>query len=84
MICDILLWICNAVRQEVLPSAGMRRKSDKGSEVPAEGITSSGIKKTIWFHEDEADNLRISAFNESRSGSSLVREAARLFLRMEN
>jgi hypothetical protein len=68
----------------VLPSAGMRRKNDKGSEVPGEGITSSGVKKTIWFHEDEAEKLRTRAFKERRSESSLVREAVRLFLRMED
>ena len=68
----------------MLPSPGMRRTNDKGSEAPGEGITSSGVKKTIWFHEDEAETLRVRAFKERRSESSLVREAVRLFLRMED
>jgi hypothetical protein len=49
-----------------------------------EGITTTGVKKTIWFHEDEAEALRLRAFQERRSESSLVREAVRRFLGIED
>jgi hypothetical protein len=49
-----------------------------------EGITSNGVKKTIWFHEDEAEALRLRAFKERRSESSLIREAVRRLLSLED
>ena len=42
-----------------------------------------GSVKTIWFHEAEAQALRVRAFNERRSESALVREAVRHFLGIE-
>jgi hypothetical protein len=34
---------------------------DKGEQAKQEkaGITERGVKKTIWFHEDEAEALRL-------------------------
>ena len=48
------------------------------------GITDKGVKKTIWFHEDEAEALRLRAFKDRRSESAIVREAVRKLLRIED
>jgi hypothetical protein len=78
------------LRKHVKPS---RRKSyspamarDKTDEAKQEkaGITEKGIKKTIWFHEDEAEALRVRAFEERRSESAIVREAVRRLLGIED
>ena len=69
----------------VLLSSGMREtKSEEVLRREKEGITSSGVKKTIWFHEDEAEALRLQAFKERRSESSLIREAVRRLLNIED
>ncbi|MEA2599790.1 MAG: hypothetical protein QOF89_782 [Acidobacteriota bacterium] len=41
---------------------------DSGEDAKQEkaGITGKGVKKTIWFHEDEAEALRLRAFNDRR------------------
>ena len=44
------------------------------------GITKSGVKKTLWFHHDEAEALRLKAFKERRSEAAIVREALRRYL----
>jgi hypothetical protein len=49
-----------------------------------DGITKGGVKKTIWFHEDEAEALRLLAFKERRSESAIVREAVRRLLNIED
>ena len=80
------------LRKSVKPS---RRKSytpamaptrDKGEDAKQEkaGITDKGIKKTIWFHEDEAEALRLRAFKDRRSESAIVREAVRKLLGIED
>jgi hypothetical protein len=49
------------------------------------GITKgSGMKKTLWFHEDEAEGLRERAFRLRRSEASLIREAVRRLLGLED
>jgi hypothetical protein len=48
------------------------------------GITEKGVKKTIWFHEDEAEALRLRAFKERRSESAIVREAVRALLGIQD
>jgi len=48
------------------------------------GITEKGVKKTIWFHEDEAEALRLLAFKERRSESAIVREALRRLIGLED
>lgn len=59
---------------------------DKGEAAKQEkaGITEAGVKKTIWFHEDEAEALRLAAFKERRSESAIVREAVRRLLGIED
>lgn len=44
----------------------------------------NGVKKTIIFHEDEAEALRVLSFKDRRSESSIVREALRRFLGIED
>lgn len=61
----------------------MREKKESALPLEREGITASGVKKTIWFHEDEAEALRVRAFKERRSESSIVREALRRLLEIE-
>ena len=48
------------------------------------GVTERGVKKTIWFHEDEAEALRLLAFKARRSESAIVREAVRKLLGIED
>ena len=48
------------------------------------GITKGGVKKTLWFHEDEAEALRERAYKSRRSEASLIREAVRRFLGIED
>jgi predicted DNA-binding protein (UPF0251 family) len=60
-----------------------RDSEDKAKQEKA-GITEKGVKKTIWFHEDEAEALRLLAFKERRSESAIVREAVRKLLGIED
>lgn len=48
------------------------------------GITKSGVKKTLWFHRDEAEALRVAAFEQRRTESEIVREAVRRHLGIED
>lgn len=66
-----------------LQSSGMSSTDERG-EKRRDGITTTGVKKTIWFHEDEAEALRVRAFEDRRSESSIVREALRRFLGIED
>lgn len=68
---------------EKLQSSGMSPRDEK-DEKRRDGITATGVKKTIWFHEDEAEALRVRAFEDRRSESSIVREALRCFLGIED
>jgi hypothetical protein len=44
-------------------------------------VTDSGlVRKTIYFHADEAEALRVKAFENRRSESEIVRDAVRRFL----
>ena len=38
------------------------------------------VRKALYLHRDEAEALRLRAFKDRRSESSLVREALRRFL----
>jgi hypothetical protein len=60
-----------------------RDKTEEAKQEKA-GITEKGIKKTIWFHEDEAEALRVRALEERRSESAIVREAVRALLGIED
>jgi len=48
------------------------------------GLTKTGVKKTLWLHEDEAESLRNRAFRDRRSEASIIREALRRFLGLED
>jgi hypothetical protein len=50
----------------------------------ARGLAKDGVKMTLLFHQDEAEALRLRAFKERRSQASLVREAVRAFLGIED
>jgi len=80
----ILTEVCKAVTTERVQSSGMSQKDRRGQGQRGEGITTTGVKKTIWFHEDEAEALRVRAFQERRSESSIVREAVRKYLDIED
>jgi hypothetical protein len=55
---------------------------DRSDPEESRGLVKSGVKKTILFHEDEAEALRVRAFKDRRSESSIVREALRRFLKV--
>lgn len=42
------------------------------------------VKKTIWLHEDEAQELRKAAYEEYRSEASIIREAIRRYFAIED
>ena len=54
------------------------------SETTQGGITKTGVKKTLWFHRDEAEALRQYAFDHRRTESEIVREALRRYLDIED
>lgn len=66
------------------PLPAMPKRPPRKPEPEREGLMQSGVKKTIWFHEDEAEALRVRAFKDRRSESSIVREALRLYLGVED
>lgn len=44
-------------------------------------VTDSGmVRKTVWLHADEAEELRKRAFEERKGESEIVREALRRLL----
>jgi len=57
---------------------------DEHSERDSGGITKTGVKKTIWFHRDEAEALRREAFEKRMKESEIVRIAVRLYLQIED
>jgi hypothetical protein len=58
------------------------RRKDEDDRIA--GITGTGTRKCAWFHEDEAEALRLRAFQERRSEAALIREAVRRFLGIED
>jgi len=48
------------------------------------GLAKSGVKMTLLFHPDESEALRERAYKTRRSQASLVREAVRRFLKLED
>ena len=63
----------------MLRSAVMTNKKQPPA---AGGITTTGKRKTIWFHADEAEALRVAAFEQRRRESEIIREAVRRFLKI--
>ncbi len=55
----------------------MRKPRAKSTRSPG-GL----VKKTFWFHQDEADRLRREAFDQEVSQAELVRKAVRLMFEM--
>ena len=48
-------------------------------------VTKSGmVRKTIWLHGEEAESLRLRAFEERRAESEIVRAALRQYLGIED
>ena len=60
--------------------------TDHGLNGEEEGgmITKTGMKKTIWVHHDEAEALRDAAYRLRRTESSIIRQAIRTFLGVED
>ena len=56
----------------------------KDQALEGRGLTRTGVKKTLWLHADEAELLRVVAFDQRRSEASIVREALRRFLGLED
>ncbi len=54
------------------------------SEAKGGGITKTGKKKTVGFHEDEAEGLRRASYEQRRPESEIIREAVRRFLNIED
>ena len=42
------------------------------------------LKKTLWLHPDEAEALRVKAFNERRTEADILREGLRRVLGLED
>ena len=49
-----------------------------------EDYLDKGVKKTTWFHEDDAEALRLRAFKDRRPESAIVREAVRALLGIDD
>lgn len=61
------------------------KSNGRGGDGDADGgITKTGVKKTLWFHYDEAEALRDAAYRERRSEAAIIREAVRKYLRIED
>lgn len=58
--------------------------ADRDDGEAAQGITSSGVRKNLWLHRDEAEALRRAAFEQRRPESEIIREALRRFLDIED
>jgi hypothetical protein len=56
-------------------------KDNTGPRGGTTTVTKSGmVRKTMWFNQDEAEALRVRAFEERKPESEIVREALRRFL----
>jgi len=47
-------------------------------------LKSGMVRKNLWLHEDEAEVLRDRAHEERRTESSIMREALRQYLGIED
>ncbi len=57
---------------------------DKPKSQNGGGLMKTGVKKSLWLHQDEAEALRVRAFEERRSEASIMREALRRLLDIED
>ena len=62
----------------------MAKDKHRAGEGQEGGLLETGVKKSFWFHQDEAEALRLKAFQERRSEASIVREAVRAYLGIED
>lgn len=62
-----------------MPANQMSRQLKEGFK-----LTEEGVKKTFWFHLDEAEALRRTAFERRMKESEIVRQAVRRFLKIED
>lgn len=60
----------------------MSEDNPKGKD--SGGLMKTGVKKSLWLHRDEAEALRVRAFEDRRSEASILREALRRFLDIED
>jgi len=65
--------------------------ADKARETrevgPRGGLTThkgGRVKKTLWLDEDEAQSVRSAAYEQYRSEASIIREAIRRYLEIED
>ena len=59
-----------------------KRTGPRGGETT---ISKTGmIRMTLWLHEDEAEALRLKAFNERRTQAEILREGLRGVLGLED
>lgn len=59
-----------------------KRKGPRGGETT---ISKTGmIRMTLWLHEDEAEALRLKAFQERRTQAEILREGLRRMLDLED
>jgi hypothetical protein len=61
----------------------MARREPEGRD-ESRGLAENGVRMTLLFHQDEAEALRERAYRSRRSQASLVREAVRRFLGIED
>jgi len=61
------------------------KKTPKGPRGGETTVSKSGmVRKTLWLHSDEAEELRQRAFKERRPESEIVREGLRKILGIED
>jgi len=69
-------------------SKGLAKNLRETREVgPRGGLTTrkdGRVKKTLWLDEDEAHSVRAVAYEEHRSEASIIREAIRRYLDIED
>jgi hypothetical protein len=64
---------------------GMAKTQQTGPRGGETTVSKSGmVRKTLWLHGDEAEALRLRAFNDRRPESEIVREALRAYLGIED
>ena len=63
----------------MLPSMAAHGKERIGPRGGETTLKPGQVKKTIWFHDDEAEAIRRAAFDRRVSEAALVREAVRRF-----
>lgn len=75
------MYSSNAEVATVWPMASQTPTPPPAESAP---LTTTGKKKTIWFHADEAEALRVAAFEQRRTESDIVRTALREYLGIED